>query len=424
MNIFTKYKKIFWIIGFIAITILLGFLLYKFFFQGTGSLISGVSKTATTTPGGLPSSETGNGQISTSTGNGMIPGNENIASGTSGTAVSTQPDANTPSETALGGLTSVETLTTSPVLGSTSSNSGGVQYYNKDDGYFYKIGADGKAVKMSDRIFHDVKSITWAPSKTKAILEYPDGTKILYDFSTKKQTNFPSYWEDFSFSPQSDQLIAKSIALDPNNRFLTVSSDDGSNVTNVEEIGTNADKVQTSWSPNNQIVATYTRGTDLNREEVYFVGLNGENFKSTTVEGRGLNYIWSTTGDRLLYSVYNTTSDMKPLLWIVDAAGDNISENRQSLSVNTWADKCTFANNTQIYCAVPTNLQSGSGVIRAVADNDSDELYKIDLETGVKTLVAVPDGSFNAENLTVDKNQTQLTFSDKNTGLLYRVKLK
>ena len=424
MNIFTKYKKIFWIIGFIAITILLGFLLYKFFFQGTGSLISGVSKTATTTPGGLPSSETGNGQISTSTGNGMIPGNENIASGTSGTAVSTQPDANTPSETALGGLTSVETLTTSPVLGSTSSNSGGVQYYNKDDGYFYKIGADGKAVKMSDRIFHDVKSITWAPSKTKAILEYPDGTKILYDFSTKKQTNFPSYWEDFSFSPQSDQLIAKSIALDPNNRFLTVSSDDGSNVTNVEEIGTNADKVQTSWSPNNQIVATYTKGTDLNREEVYFVGLNGENFKSTTVEGRGLNYIWSTTGDRLLYSVYNTTSDMKPLLWIVDAAGDNISENRQSLSVNTWADKCTFANNTQIYCAVPTNLQSGSGVIRAVADNDSDELYKIDLETGVKTLVAVPDGSFNAENLTVDKNQTQLTFSDKNTGLLYRVKLK
>jgi len=424
MNIFTKYKKIFWIIGFIAITILLGFLLYKFFFQGTGSLISGVSKTATTTPGGLPSSETGNGQISTSTGNGMIPGNENIASGTSGTAVSTQPDANTPSETALGGLTSVETLTTSPVLGSTSSNSGGVQYYNKDDGYFYKIGADGKAVKMSDRIFHDVKSITWAPSKTKAILEYPDGTKILYDFSTKKQTNFPSYWEDFSFSPQSDQLIAKSIALDPNNRFLTVSSDDGSNVTNVEEIGTNADKVQTSWSPNNQIVATYTKGTDLNREEVYFVGLNGENFKSTTVEGRGLNYIWSTTGDRLLYSVYNTTSDMKPLLWIVDAAGDNISENRQSLSVNTWADKCTFANNTQIYCAVPTNLQSGSGVIRAVADNDSDELYKIDLETGAKTLVAVPDGSFNAENLTVDKNQTQLTFSDKNTGLLYRVKLK
>jgi len=424
MNIFTKYKKIFGIIGFIAVSILLGFLLYKFFFQGGGGILGGGSETSTTTQSGLPSSETGNGQISTSTGNGMIPGNENTATGTSGTVTSTQPDASAPSTVALGGLTSVEALTTSPVLGSTSAASGGVQYYNKDDGYFYKIGADGKAVKMSDRIFHDVKSVTWAPSKTKAILEYPDGTKILYDFSTKKQTNFPSYWEDFSFSPQSDKVIAKSIALDPDNRFLTVASDDGSNVTNVEEIGTNADKVQTSWSPNNQIVATYTKGTDLNREEVYFVGLNGENFKSTTVEGRGLNYIWSTTGDRLLYSVYNTTSNMKPLLWIVDAAGNTINENRQSLSVNTWADKCTFASNTQIYCAVPTNLQSGSGVIRSVADNDSDELYKIDLETGVKTLVAVPNGSYNAENLTVDKGQTQLTFSDKNTGLLYKVKLK
>jgi hypothetical protein len=273
-------------------------------------------------------------------------------------------------------------------------------------------------------VFHDVSNVTWSPSKTKAILEYPDGTKILYDFATKKQTNFPSYWEDFSFSPQSDQVVAKSIALDPDNRFITVSSTDGSNAQNIEEIGTNADKVQTSWSPNNQIIATYTKGTDLNREEVYFVGMNGENFKSTTVEGRGLNYIWSTTGDRLLYSAYNTSSDMKPLLWIVDAAGDTINEDRQSLGVNTWADKCTFATNTQLYCAVPTNLQSGSGLIRSVADNDSDEFYKIDIQSGTKTLIAVPNGSFNAQNLSVDKGQTKLTFSDKNTGLLYQVNLK
>jgi len=426
MNIFTKYKKVFLIAGFITVTILLGFLLYKTFFQGETGLITEIPGTTTTTPGGLPAAEEGVGQVSTTTGTGMIPGSEDVGTSTGVTAPvgSAQPNPNVPSNIALGGLTAVETLSSSPVLSSTAGATGGVQYYNQEDGYFYKIGNNGQTVKMSDRVFHDVTGVVWAPSKNKAILEYPDGSKILYDFSSQKQINYPSHWENFSFSPQSDQLVAKSIALDPDNRFLTISSDDGSNVINLEEIGTNADKVQASWSPNNQIVATYTKGLDLNRQEVFFVGLNGENFKSTIVEGRGLNYIWSTTGDRLLYSVYNTTSDMKPLLWIVDAQGDSINENRQSLGINTWADKCTFASNTEVYCAVPTNLESGSGIIRSIADDNSDELYKIDLTTGTKSLIAIPNGSFNAENLAVDNSKTQLTFSDKNTGLLYKINLK
>lgn len=421
MNLFTKYKKVFLVTGFISITVILGFLLYKIFFTGNLSIIPGGGISTTTTPGGLPSAGEGGAQISTTTGGGTIPGAENVATGTG--IVSTQPNVNEPTDVALGGVTKVQTLTTSPSLGATSSNSGGVQYYNKDDGYFYTIDKNGNAVKMSDRVFHNVSNITWAPSKNKAILEYPDGSKILYNFDTEKQVSFPSYWEDFSFSPQSDQVVAKSIALDPDNRFLVTASEDGSRVTSVEEIGTNS-TVNADWSPNNQIVATYTKGVDFNRQEVYFIGLNGENFKSTTVEGRGLTYEWSKTGDRLLYSVYNTNSDMKPLLWIVDAQGDTISQNRQSLGLNTWADKCTFASNTEIYCAVPTNLETGAGMVRSLADDNSDELYKIDLSTGAKTLVATPDGSFNMENLIVSSNQSQLTFSDKSTGLLYKIKLK
>jgi hypothetical protein len=421
MNFFTKYKKFFLVIGFIAVAVFLGFLLYQTFFTTNLAITPEITNKATSTSG-LPLANEGSGQISTSTGTGNLTGNENIASSTN-LINSAQPNANTPSDTAIGGLTKVEALTTSPSLGATSSSSGGVQYYNKDDGYFYKIDQNGNVTKMSDQVFHDVSNITWAPSKDKAILEYPDGSKILYNFTTQKQVTFPSYWQDFSFSPQSDQVIAKSIGLDPDNRFLVTASDDGSRVTNIEPIGTNT-TVQTSWSPNNQIVATYSKSLDFNRQDVFFVGLNGENFKSTTVEGRGLTYTWSKTGDRLLYSVYNSNSDEKPLLWIVDAQGDTINENRQSLGINTWADKCTFASNTDVYCAVPTNLQTGSGLVPAIAAGDSDELYKIDLTTGTKKLIATPDGSFNMSNVSVNNDQSQLTFSDKNTGLLYKIKLK
>ncbi len=424
---FTKYKKIFLVLGFLIVTILIGYLLYKMFFIGSTNINNGI--TPVTNPGGgLPQSETGSSTSTPGGGDGGFPTNNNNNGGegtqTPGNGNTDQPNSNKPTKTATGGLTTTKTLVEKSSLSPTLSADGSIQYYNKDDGYFYRVNADGSVSKMSDRVFYEVKAVTWAPNNSKAILEYPDGSKILYDFNDKTQISYPKYWEDFSFSPQSDQVIAKSIALDPDNRFLTVASDDGSGAKNIEEIGLNADKVQTAWSPNNQIIATYTKGLDFDRQEVFFVGLNGENFKSTVVEGRGLTYEWSKTGDRLLYSVYNTNSDLKPKLWIVDAQGDTINENRHSLEINTWADKCAFASNTEIYCAVPKSLDKGSGLFRELANKESDEIYKIDLLTGNTKLIAIPQGNYNVKDVLVNETQDKLSFSDKNTGAIYQINLK
>jgi hypothetical protein len=421
MNIFSKYKKIWLSVGFVAITIAIGFLFYKMFFQISPQIVE-VTPTETGTGTGLPTAGEGGVQQATG-GTGQIPG-----SGTTilpgGTAGNDQPDSSKPSNLANGGLTSTKAIVTSSSLSPSITSNGDVQYYNREDGYFYRVTSSGDIEKMSDRVFYSVDKVTWAPNNNKAILEYPDGSKILYDFETKKQISYPKHWEDFSFSPQSDQVIAKSIALDPDNRFLTIAGTDGSTAKNLEEIGTNADKVITGWSPNNQIVATYTKSLDFDRQEVFFVGLNGENFKSTIIEGRGLTYEWSKTGDRLLYSAYNTRSDLKPKLWVVDAQGDTINQNRRSLEINTWADKCTFASNTEIYCAVPTNLEAGSGIFRDIANNTNDEIYKIDLETGTSKLIAIPDGNYSVKEIMVDDGQNNLTFSDQNSGAIYQIKLK
>jgi hypothetical protein len=424
MNFFSKYKKIFFIILFLAATIFIGYLLWRIFFQGNGLIGSSLTATTTANTGTLPNAANGTGQIVNSQTGGTIPSN----GGTSSTVTnnSTAPNPNTPSNIAVGGLTKTTEVVAANTLSDTLSSSGlSVQYYNKDDGYFYKVGSDGVAVKMSDQIFHDVQNVTWAPDKNQAIIEYPDGSKILYNFATGEQITYPKFWDSISFSPQSDQVVAKSIGLDVENRFITVASTNGSNVKNIEAIGANADSVQTVWSPNNQIIATYTQSLDFNRQDVYFVGLNGENFKSTTVEGRGLTYIWSTSGDKLLYSVYNTASNLSPELWIVDAEGDTISNNRQDLGLATWADKCTFADNTTIYCGVPKSLAQGSGIFRSELETKtSDNLYKIDIQNGTEEMIAMPDGSYNVSNIVVDRNQGQLYFSDKTTGKLYTVKLK
>jgi len=415
MNFFSRFKKIFFIIGFLAVVVVLAYFIWQLFFKPVS--LSPLATSTTAIGGNLPNAGLGGGLGENTGGPGNLPGGP-------GQIIPGNPSATEPSNTALGGLTKTTALSDSPTLGSTLGSDGRVQYYNQDDGLFYHLDANGNLTPLSDKVFHEVQKVTWAPDKNRAILEYPDGNKVLYNFQTKKQVTLPSHWQDFSFSPSSGQIVSKSMGLDPENRWLMVSSDDGSQAKALEAIGENADKVYPAWSPNNQMVAMYTKGVDFDRQEVFFVGLNGENFKSTVVEGRGLETQWSTTGDRLLYSVYHTRDDLKPRLWIVDATSDTISQDRRSFDLQTWASKCTFASNTEIYCAVPENLERGAGLFPELADKTKDDLYKIDLKTGTKKLVAVPDGTYNISQIMVPENQNFLYFTDKATGMIYKINLK
>lgn len=58
------------------------------------------------------------------------------------------PDRMEPSAQALGGVTKVNLIVNDPTISLTKSN-GGIQYYNADDGYFYRLGADGKTEKLA-----------------------------------------------------------------------------------------------------------------------------------------------------------------------------------------------------------------------------------------------------------------------------------
>lgn len=414
MNFFSRFKKVFLILGFLILVFAIGYFLWMFFFK-----TEAITPVATTTPGtisGLPSAGPGTTTGITVGEGGVLP---------SGITIPTEvPNEGGVSSVAVGGVTKTSAVTKTPTLGSTLSGDGRVQYYDQSDGKFYKIDDKGNAVALSDKIFYGVNNIVWAPDKNQAIIQYPDGNKILYNFQTKSQVTLPSQWQDFSFSPDSSQIVSKSLGLDEENRYLVVSNDDGSKAIALENIGTNDKTVYLSWSPNKQIVAMYTEGVDFNRQEVYFVGLNGENFKSTTVEGRGFESKWSTTGDKLLYSVYSTDTNLNPQLWIVDSTGDTIGQNRQSISLSTWANKCTFASNNEVYCAVPETLEKGSGMFPELADKTKDNLYKINLTTGTKELIAIPDGAYNISEVMVPAGKKSLYFTDKTTNQIYQVNLQ
>jgi len=404
-------KRVLLITLFILATLGIAYALYYVFFKQP-TIPPGVVITPTNQPpGALPGAPTG-----------LPP---------AGIAIPTAPSPVTPlpaiTSVAQGGITKTTLLysntTISPSLAADGKN---LNFYNPVEGKFYKITPDGQTQVLSDRTFFDVQKVTWAPKTDKAILEYPDNSKILYDFNQGKQVTLPKHWEGFSFSSQGEQIAAKSVATDPNNRWLITANPDGTNATPIIALGNNQNKVLVNWSPDGGVVALSDTGfaQGFGRKQIIPIGLNGENYNPLIIEGFDFLPKWSPNGDTLVYSTYSADSNYNPTLWITNAKGGSMGTGRHKLNLDTWANKCVFSNATTLYCAVPQDLQEGMGLIPTLSTASVDVLYKIDLVTNIKTLAAKTETNFSMSNLIISNDGSTLYFTDNNSDQLQKINLK
>lgn len=403
-----RLKRILLIVGFVASIFAIAAGLYYAFFR----------EAVTEEPTVQPGEETG-GELPTSGGAGERPPTTTTGGGA-------LPPA---SPVASGGRTVTTAITQSEVANvALSAEGSSVNFYNPNDGKFYAVDADGNLVLLSDQEFPEVENVEWNKDADKAVLEFPDGSNVVYDFDAERQVTLPSHWEDFEFSATSDEIEAKSDAVDPNNRWLVTVNADGSGAEAFQALGENGDKVTVSWSPNDQVVAFSDTASSLSggldRKLILPIGLNGENFRGLTVEGLGFLPNWSPDGKRLLYSVAGDYSDNKPLLWVVDATPATMGENRHSLSLYTWADKCTFTDSSTAYCAVPRNLPNNAGLQRALYENYPDSVYKVDIVQSKVTLVAIPEEDVAMSNLSVSDDGSVLYFVSGDDGTLQMIRLQ
>ncbi|MDP2586856.1 MAG: hypothetical protein Q8P32_03745 [Candidatus Komeilibacteria bacterium] len=412
-----RIKKTIIIILFAGAVIGLGYLMYYFFFKPPQAALP---------PGNLINVNTPAGQLPE-----LPEGNVNRVGGLNVNAglpfISQIPEDVTVSETANGSYTLVNNFSSSRVVAPTVNQNGGVNYFNSAEGRFYKINADGSVSQLTDQRFYAVQNITWAPKGNSAVLEYPDGSNIVYDFVKKQQYALPKELEKFSFSTDAGQLAAAAIGPQEENNWIVTANPDGSNIQFVERLGAKSADVDINWSPNGQMVAMYRKNTGNNAQEVIFIGRNQENFQSLTVNGHGFKGKWSAKGDRLLYSVYRTDNDFKPILQSVQAGGDNAGAGNLDLGLATWPEKCALAaDGITAYCGVPDYLPSGSGLYPQLAKNSADAFYKVDLQTGQISVLATPVGDLNAysaSNVSLSPDEKTLFFQDANNGKVYSIKL-
>lgn len=409
------WKKIGVMAMFVLAVFFFGFFIYYFFWRPILGPAT-PAETATTTAGTLPGSTAGGVRTSTA-GTGVLPDAlTQIITGETGAGTGiTQPVL---------GVNDANLLVDARTQFSAMANDGKITYYNYKDGKFYSVDENGNIATLSDQQFYNVSNTVFDHSGQKAVIQYPDGSNTIFDFATGKQITLPKHWQDFEFSPSDQEIVFKNIGLDPANRFLVTAKYDGTNLRIIETVGENADLVSPNWSPNNQVVATYNTGLDANRSEIFFIGQNNENFKSLTVEGRDFRGAWSPDSSKMLYSVYNAGNDYKPQLWISDASGDSIGNNRQKINLNTWADRCTFAGNDVAICTAPATMPYGAGLEPLAVAGITDQIWAINLQTGQTALIAQPKNVSAIGNIMFsDKSPDNLYLSGKYDNKIYKINL-
>lgn len=414
-------KKLILIILFIIISIGLAFLLYFIFFASKNEVIPIGQKQQQTQGGEFPVAGSGSGQkIGTTDGISVssdIVGQDNLENQI---------------EASGGVIVQAREIVNKNILKvkDYSNPNQGIVYYDDINQSFYKVSDNGVINKLSDRKFYAVKNATFSSTKNQAIIEYPDNKKVLYDFDKDEFiARFPEEAIDFGFSNDGDKLSYKWIDYYENNNYLVTSNPDASNFKFIRPIVDQAKNIDNVWSPDGEIMATFRKQYDLERQEVYFINENNKDFRSLLVDGVNFKGVWNTKGDKILYSVAEVRKNFLPMLWIANGQSDGLGYGKMSLGISTWVDKCSFSKKEDsiVYCAVPDELPRGSGLNPDIVSDVVYSIYKINMQTGNSEIVSQPivDGDrVSIDKIYITQNDSSIFYTDSANGYLYQLGLE
>lgn len=305
---------------------------------------------------------------------------------------------------------------TGEVVGASPAGDGSLRYYDSLRQQFVTLAADGSITPLSPDRFFGVSDVTWAPGKQRAIVAYPDGSKVLYDFVTQQQSTLPRAMANLSFDPSGERLASLYLGGTREEQWLVVSNADGSQIQLVEPVGGKVGNFTASWSPAGQIVGIFAEAVDGQRQQVVPIGRNGENFKSFVAPGRGFTAEWSPSGERVLYSVFNEDTQGRPSLYIANGGADSFGTDSVSLGLQTTADWCAFSGGS-LYCAALDSPPPLLGTYPELARGQPASLWRIDLASRQRTLVSPLPAGFTPAGVSVDESGVYV--ADQQTGRLY-----
>ncbi len=408
----SRFRRLLIIIGFLALIILTVLLFWYLFFRplftqpGAGNVNGNVNA-----GGVLPNVNVNRPQNA----------NQPLARG-----IGVLPE---PAAVANGNLTLAGVVREHATAATIATDGSGILYYDSAQGRFVRFDPSTGTATLIGAAFPDVQRVTWSEDSTKAVLEFPDDRKVIYDFTAQRQYALPTAAQNFSFAQESTVIAYKLLGATENERLLITANIDGSGARAVTRLGDNAANVQVAWSPDQQVVGLLRQGLNAQQQEVILIGQQQENFPAITTNGRGFNGLWTPDGTKLLYTVYAEGTNWNPRLYLVQASGENTGSGTTDLGLSTFIEKCTFnAQGTHAYCAVPDALDPGSGILPELAASAKDSIFAITLATGDVRKIAQPvtDGlqRFSIGRVFLSRDESTLYFTERSSQTVQKLRLR
>lgn len=322
----------------------------------------------------------------------------------------------------------IKAISTEKVLAPTLSAEGTkVVYYSQYNGNVWQSAFDGSGLtRISSAVLENLKKIIWSPDKTKVVGIYQDEqeniTKNIYNYTTGIVSSLNPYVQEIAWAPTSDAIAYQYTNDITGDNNISIANPDGTNWQNIFQ--TRMKNVNLDWIGSE--IAFYEKPSGLVQSSLFLLNPLTKNLTKALSNVYGMAVKRSPQGDKLLYS--KTTSAGKNINLYV-ALKDGSGETNTGIA--GFVEKCVWSqDNRTIFCAIPKNL-SGTEILPDDFYKDifvsDDEFWKINLETGEKTILLEPwergEGTYDAIELFLSPLEDYLFFVNKHDGLLYSIEL-
>lgn len=314
-------------------------------------------------------------------------------------------------------------VTDGPHVSTTTPTEIVVTYIDRQSGNIYRYQTQKRTLtRISNKTIPGLQSATWFPDASLAYVRYLSGT----DFATVNTYALPANGNagyflkqnvaDISVSSSSVLLLASGVT----GSVASLARLDGTKETQL--FTTPLSSLRTSFAGKGQYLA-FTKPTATLEGSAYLVDAAGR-FSRIAGPESGLVALASPLGTWVLVSA--TTGSSLSLRLVNTKTGESLP-----LPVSTIADKCAWAaDETVIYCGIPTELPSGAypddwyqGAL-----SFSDRVWKINVVGRYAELVLdfskEMKTSLDAASLALDASQRVLVFMNKTDSSLWSYQLR
>jgi hypothetical protein len=301
-------------------------------------------------------------------------------------------------------------------------------YYSKRDGALKEATFDGKEITIRvPNISGEVSRVVWSPTKLQALVFIKgDGGGLWHLADLRNQTIVPlrSDMSRLTWTSLGDRIFYQFTDATTGERSLNIASPDGSNWRKMADLG-KEDHFITAI-PQSSLVAFWPKTDGTRESSLEIMTINGDS-RHTIITGRfGADFLWSPDNQHILVQSTNTAGGNAPALGLTDEDGVGY----HNLFAPTFITKSAWSKDSEtVYYSLPSAFPSD-----AVIPNDyygrpiytSDTFWKMNIRTGKKErlvpLDEMTDG-YDAADVFLSPVETDLYFTDRKTGKLYRVTL-